>query len=149
MYMEENPEFFRRLLYFTLSSFLDEFFWRMFQTRNSYNWGNIWQGRKFCQSLAPIADSRTGGTVCKVSYSHARATGRSWVQAPAAILARLGKNYLLKSLMMTTLVLLCWVNHHEYKKSVRFNRSLHCKKCNRKQIIPTEKYISVDKKYHQ
>jgi hypothetical protein len=33
---------------------------------------------------------RTGGAVCKVSYSLARATGRSWVQAPAAILARLG-----------------------------------------------------------
>ncbi len=30
-------------------------------------------------------------------------TGRSWVQAPAAILARLGNKYLLKSLMMSTL----------------------------------------------
>jgi hypothetical protein len=27
--------------------------------------------------------------------------------------------------------------------------TLHCKKSNRKQIIPTEKCISVDKKYHQ
>ncbi len=31
---------------------------------------------------------RTDGAVCKVSYSLARATHRSWVQAPAAILAR-------------------------------------------------------------
>ncbi len=45
---------------------------------------------------------RTGGAVCKVSYSLARATGRSCVQAPAAILAWLGNKYLLKSLMMST-----------------------------------------------
>jgi hypothetical protein len=39
-----------------------------------------------------------------VSYSLARATGRSWVQAPAAaLLARLGNKYLLMSLMMSTL----------------------------------------------
>ncbi len=36
-------------------------------------------------------------------YSLGRATGRSWVQAPAAILAWLGNKYLLKSLMMSTL----------------------------------------------
>jgi hypothetical protein len=36
-------------------------------------------------------------------YSLGRATGRSWVQASVAILARLGNKYLLKSLMMSTL----------------------------------------------
>jgi len=30
-----------------------------------------------------------------------------------------------------------------------FQDPLHCQKINRKQIIPTEKCISVDKKYHQ
>jgi hypothetical protein len=47
--------------------------------------------------------NRTGGAVCKVSYSLARATGRLWVQAPAAFLARLGNKYLLKCLTMWTL----------------------------------------------
>jgi hypothetical protein len=46
---------------------------------------------------------RTGGAVCKVSYSLARATRMSWVQVPTAFLARLGNKYLLKSLMMSTL----------------------------------------------
>jgi hypothetical protein len=46
---------------------------------------------------------RTGGTVCKLKYSLVRATGRLWVQALAAILARLGNKHLLKSLMMLTL----------------------------------------------
>ncbi len=56
------------------------------------------------QMAGLVAQSgRTGGAVCKVSYSLARATGRSWVQAPAAFLARLGKKYLFKSLMMSTL----------------------------------------------
>jgi hypothetical protein len=50
-----------------------------------------------------VVHGRTGGTVCKVSYSLARATGRSWVQAPTAFLTRLGNKYLLKSLMMLTL----------------------------------------------
>ena len=40
----------------------------------------------------------TGGAVCKGATPR-----RSWVQAPAAILARLGNKYLLKSLMMLTL----------------------------------------------
>jgi hypothetical protein len=46
---------------------------------------------------------RTGGAVRQVSYSLARATGRLWVQAPAAILPQLGNFYLLLSLMMATL----------------------------------------------
>jgi hypothetical protein len=33
--------------------------------------------------------SRTGGAVCKVSYSLARATGRTWVQARAVVFAQL------------------------------------------------------------
>ncbi len=46
---------------------------------------------------------RTGVTVCKLSYSLARATVRSCVQALAAILAQLGNKHLFKSLMMLNL----------------------------------------------
>ncbi len=45
----------------------------------------------------------TGGAVCKGATPSVEQTGRSWVQALAAILARLGNKYLLKSLMMSTL----------------------------------------------
>jgi len=45
----------------------------------------------------------TGGAGYKVSDSLARAAGRSWVQVPAAILARLENKYLLKSLMVSSL----------------------------------------------
>ncbi len=46
---------------------------------------------------------KNGGAVCKGATPFGRATGRSWVQAPAAILARLGNKYLLKSLMISNL----------------------------------------------
>jgi hypothetical protein len=69
-------------------------------------------------TLGKLKIGRTGGAVCKVSYSLARATGRLLVQAPAAILARLGNIYLLKSLIMSLFtVLLCSINGHEYNQS--------------------------------
>jgi hypothetical protein len=69
-------------------------------SQSSFLW-SLWTNNIIRQDWWRLG--RTGGAVCKVSYSLARANGRSWVQAPAAFLARLGNKYLVKSLMMSTL----------------------------------------------
>ncbi len=63
--------------------------WREFGSRSSH----IFLRLDWCWSTLGCTDAavgRTGGLACKVSFSRFRATGRSWVQSHAAILAWLG-----------------------------------------------------------
>jgi hypothetical protein len=84
-------------------------FWPVFMNKFIYGTSQIIflrtyeieQFGKVRQDWCMVAQlGKTGGTACKVSCSLTRATRRSWVQAPAGILTRLGNKNLPKSLMM-------------------------------------------------